>query len=300
MSELPGRAVDAARTLPLAGDETPRDIARAVQAPLIAALDATTAERLARVDRTFAARVAGWETHGDERPATRQRLVTPWPDFAAIFAVASAMGAAAGAGRLTGGTPANSLPVVAPTVVISLSIALLLLVAGAIFARRERAALLAQYEDSAAVSRSGFLGASAALAVVALIAMIVRLLTDDDVFPLAVVATVMSGITAAIAIVLAVSGYRLARQSASGGKLIHRSRRTVHGSLRNEALSASDDARDQAAEALESATPAAREELAAAYEAAVAEIAGRKILAPRVLKRLSPSDWIAARYDVQT
>ncbi len=274
MSELPGRAVDAARTLPLAGDETPRDIARAVQAPLIAALDATTAERLARVDRTFAARVAGWETHGDERPATRQRLVTPWPDFVAIFAVASAMGAAAGAGRLTGGTPANSLPVVAPTVVISLSIALLLLAAGAIFARRERAALLAQYEDSAAVSRSGFLGASAALAVVALIAMVVRLLTDD-VFPLAVVATVMSGITAAIAIVLAVSGYRLARQSASGGKLIHRSRRTVHGSLRNEALSASDDARDQAAEALESATPAAREELAASYEAAVAEIAGR-------------------------
>lgn len=299
MSELPGRAVDAARTLPLAGDETPRDIARAVQAPLIAALDATTAERLARVDRTFAARVAGWETHDDERPVTRQRLVTPWPDFAAIFAVASAMGAAAGAGRLTGGTPANSLPVVAPTVVISLSIALLLLVAGAIFARRERAALLAQYEDSAAVSRSGFLGASAALAVVALIAMVVRLLTDD-VFPLAVVATVMSGITAAIAIVLAVSGHRLARQSASGGKLIHRSRRTVHGSLRNEALSASDDARDQAAEALESATPAAREELAAAYEAAVAEIAGRKILAPRVLKRLSPADWIAARYDVQT
>ncbi|MHC2999885.1 hypothetical protein [Microbacterium sp. HJ5] len=291
--------VEVARSVPLSGDERPRDIARTLQQPLVEGLDQATAERLARADRTFAARVAEWEARAGEKPARQRRLVTPWPDLVAIFAVASAMGAAAGAGRLTGGTPMNSLPVVAPTVVISLSIALLLLAAGALFARRERSTLLAQYEDSAAVSRSGFLGASAALSVVALIAMIVRLLTDD-VFPLAVVATVMAGVTTVVTVALAISAYRLARASASGGKLIHRSRRTAQGSLRNEALSASEDARDQAADALEATTPSVRDELAAAYQEAVSQLAARKILPSATLKRLTPSDWIAARYDVET
>lgn len=298
MSTLRTDAIDVARTLPLATDDSARSVARALQEPLLRGVGRPVAERLDRVDREFAARVSAWETRSDGSPPRAPRLVTPWPDFIGLLAVGWAMGSAAGAGRLTGGTEMNSLPVVAPTVIISLAVGLLFFAIGAIFARRERAALLAQYDDSAAVSRAGFILAGAVFAVIALIAMIVRLLTDD-VFPAAVVATMMAAITTVISIVLGVAAQRLANAGASGGKLIHRARGTVQGKSRNEAISASEDARDQAADALSSAAPAASDEIADAYAAAVAEVTARRVLPQETVKRLSPSDWIAARYSVE-
>lgn len=298
MSTLRADAVEVARTLPLTPGDSVRSIARALQEPLLRGVGRTATERLERVDREFTARVSGWEMRSEERPARAPRLVTPWPDFVGLLAVGWAMGSAAGAGRLTGGTPMNSLPVVAPTVIISLAIALLVFLAGAIFARRERDALLAQYVEAAAVSRSGFILASAIFALVALIAMIVRLLTDD-VFPAAVLATVMTAVTTVATIVLGVAAQRLAKAGASGGKLIPRIRGSAQGRARNEAISASEDARDQTADALASAAPSTRDEIADAYAAAVAEVAARRVLPPSTVKRLSPADWIAARYAVE-
>ena len=295
MSELRAQAVRAAQSLALTADDAPRTVARALQEPLVAALGPTGAERLAQVDRRFASRVARWES-GADQPERGPRLVTPWPDLPALLAVAWAMGAAAGAGRLTGGTALNSLPVVAPTVIISLGIGFVLLAVGAVFARREREALLAQYEDSAAVVRSGYLWATTALALVTLVAMIVRLATDD-VIPTAVVATVLSGVAVVVAVLLALSAQRLANASAAAGKLIHVPRGSAHGKQRNEAISASEDARDEAAEVLESSS--VREQVSDAYAAAVAEVTARRILPPKAVKRLSPTDWIAARYDVE-
>ena len=295
MSDLQAQAVRAAQSAALTADDAPRTVARALQEPLVAALGHTAAERLAQVDRRFASRVARWES-GADKPARGPRLVTPWPDLPALLAVASAMGAAAGAGRLTGGTALNSLPVVAPTVIISLGIAFVLLAVGAIFARRERETLLAQYEDSAAVVRSGYLWATTALAVVTLIAMIVRLATDD-VIPSAIIATALSGVAVAVTLLLAVSAQRLANASAAGGKLIHVARGSAHGRQRNEAISASEDARDEAAEVLESSS--VRDQLSDAYAAAVAEVTARRVLPPQTVKRLAPTDWIAARYDVE-
>lgn len=297
MSDIRTRALSVAQSVPLAEDSTPREVARALQEPLLETLGQAQAEGIAHADRRFASRVGAWES-GGATPDRGPRLVTPWPDIFGSLAVASAMASAAGAGRLTGGTALNSLPVVAPTVVVSFAIAFVLLAVGVVFARRERAALLAEYEDSRAVTREALLWAAVAFAVVATIAMIVRLATDE-VFPLAIIATVVSGIGLVVTVILAIGARRIARRSASGGKLIHRARGTTRGSQRNEAISASEDARDEAAAALESVSPAAREDISGAYADAVAEVASRKVLPARTLKRLAPQDWIAARYDVE-
>lgn len=297
MSEFHDRAVEAARTVALRADDSPRTIARALQAPLLPALGTAPADRLDRIDRAFAARVAPWEAR-DAAPVNKQRLVTPWPDILAFFAVTSAMASATGAGRLTGGTSLNSLPVVAPTVIISLAIALVLFAIGAFFAQRERAILLAQYEDSRAVERSGVLWASVALGAIGLIAMVIRLATDD-VIPTAIAATALSALSLVASVVLALGARRTAKASASGGKFIHRPRGTARGRQRNEAISASEDARDEVAAALESVSADTRAVVADAYAAAVAEVAARRVLPAAALKRLTPADWIAARYDVE-
>lgn len=298
MSDPRSRAVSAAQALPLTADDSPRGVARSLQAPLLAGLDPAIEERLAAVDRRFAARVAVWES-GAEQPARRPRLVTPWPDVFGSLAVAGAMASAAGMGRLTGGTALNSLPVVAPTVLVSYALAFVLFVVGVVFVRRERTTLLAEYEDSRAVTRDTVLWTSVIFAAICTIAMIIRLATDDDVFPAAIAAAAVSVVGVIVTVVLAIGARRLAKASASGGKLIHRPRGTARGRQRNEAISASEDARDEAAAALEAVAPATRDEIADAYAAAVAEVAARRVLAAPTLKRLTPADWIAARYDVE-
>lgn len=297
MRDLRTLAVTTAQSLPLTPGESPRTIARALQAALLADLDSRTRERLDAVDRRFAARVARWESGADE-PRRGPRLVTPWPDILGSLAVAWAMGSALGMGRLTGGTDLNSLPVVAPTVIVSYAIAFVLFAVGAVFVRRERQTLLAEYEDSRAVTRDTALGTSAIFAAVCLIGMIVRLVTDD-VFPAAIAALAVSVLGVIVTVLLAIGARRLARATAAGGKFIHRPRGSDRGRQRNEALSASDDARDEAADAFDSVPVPAVEEIGDAYAAAVAEIASRRVLPAKTIKRLQASDWIAARYDVE-
>lgn len=298
MTDLRCRAVTAARSLALTADATARAVARDLQEPLVSALDRATREELASVDRRFAVRVQGWESGSEETPR-RTRLVTPWPDVLGSLAVAWAMGSALGIGRLTGGTEMNSLPVVAPTVLVSYVVAFVLFAVGLVFVRRERPALLAEYEDSRAVTRETAVVTSAIFAALCLIAMIVRLVTDD-VFPAAIAAAAVSALGVLVTVALAIGAHRLSRASAAGGKFIRRPRATDRGRQRNEAISASEDARDETAAALQTAPEAAREEIAEAYAAAVAEVAARRILPAKTLKRLSPDDWIAARYDVET
>lgn len=282
----------------LTSSDAPRSVARALQAPVVSSLDPAVAEQLERIDRRFAARVAAWES-GPVEAENAHRFVTPWPDLLAMLAVASAMGAAAGAGRLTGGTEFNTLPVVAPTVIVSLAIAFVCFLIGAAFARRERGALLAQYENSRAVERAGVLWASVLLGSIAVIAMVVRLVTDTVIVS-AVVALGVSVVTLAVSVGLAVSAQRTAYASAAKGRLIRRPRATTTSGRRYEAISASEDARDEAATVFETVPPAERERVEEAYAAAVAEVAARRILPAKTLKRLRPGDWIAARYDVET
>ncbi|MCW3493212.1 hypothetical protein [Microbacterium sp. SSM24] len=297
MTELRDCAVATAQTLPLTPDAAPRAVARGLQESLLTSLELGIRDRLATVDRRFAARVAVWESGADKAPRA-PRMVTPWPDFLGSLAVAGAMASAAGMGRLTGGTEMNSLPVVAPTVIVSYAVAFVLFAVGVVFVRRERDALLAEYEDSRAVTRETVLGTSALFAVICLIAMIVRLFTDD-VFPAAIAATAVAVLGAIVTLLLAVGAWRLAKASAAGGKWIQRPKGTVRGRQRNEALSASEDARDEAAAVLEDVSPETRDELAEAYAAAAAEIASRRVLPAKTVKRLVPGDWIAARYDVE-
>ncbi|MGN8553047.1 UNVERIFIED_CONTAM: hypothetical protein OHV15_10710 [Microbacterium sp. SLM126] len=297
MTDLRSRAVTAAQALGVTSDDAPRAVARGLQAPLIAHLDSGVRDRLGAVDRRFSARVAAWES-GTEEPRRRPRLVTPWPDAAGFLAVAWAMGSALGMGRLTGGTELNSLPVVAPTVIVSYAVAFVLFAVGAVFVRRERDALLAEYEDSRAVTRETAVGTSAIFAALCLIGMIVRLFTDD-LFPAAIIAAGVSALGVIVTLLLAISARRLAKASAAGGRWIHRPKGTTRGRQRNEAMSASDDARDEAAEVMDSAAPETREAIADAYSAAVAEVAARRVLPAQTVKRLTPADWIAARYVVE-
>lgn len=297
MTDLRSRAVAAAQGLGLTSDDSPRSVARGLQDPLLTSLEPGTRDRLAAVDRRFAARVAVWEA-GVETPPRAPRLVTPWPDFLGSLAVAGAMASALGMGRLTGGTEMNSLPVVAPTVIWGSVIAFALFGVGLVFVRRERQALLAEYENSRAVTRETVLATSALFAAICLIAMVVRLLTDE-VFPAAIAAAVVAALSAVLTLLLAIGARRLAKASAAGGKWIQRPRGTARGRQRNEALSASEDARDEAAAALEPVSPEMREDLADAYAAAVAEVIERRVLPAKTVKRLTPGDWIAARYDVE-
>jgi type IV secretory pathway TrbL component len=127
--------------------------------------------------------------------------------------------------------------------------------------------------------------------------MIIRLIVEA-VSAMAVAATVVSGLTLVITLVVAVAARRLAKAGAAGGRLIHRPRRSTAGSQRNEAISASEDARDEAAAVIQDVDPETREAVAHAYRAAVAEVAARRVLPARTLKQLSPDDWLAARYAV--
>jgi hypothetical protein len=294
MSDLTDRARSIARSAPLTAGDGVRAVARALQDPLVATLGPTVEGRLTAVDRRFAARTA---ESGIQAPGTVTRFVTPWPDVIGSLAAAWAMGFAAGIGRLTGGTDLNSLPVVAPTVIVSFAVALVLFATGTLFARRERAALLAQYEDSRAVQREAVLWTASGFAAVATGAMIIRLIVEA-VSAMAVAATVVSGLTLVITLVVAVAARRLAKAGAAGGRLIHRPRRSTAGSQRNEAISASEDARDEAAAVIQDVDPETREAVAHAYRAAVAEVAARRVLPARTLKQLSPDDWLAARYAV--
>lgn len=297
MTDLRARTVTAAQALGLTSDDTARSVARGLQEPLLTSLDPGTRDRLATVDRRFAARVSVWESGVDEPPRA-PRMVTPWPDALGFLAVGWAMASALGMGRLTGGTEMNSLPVVAPTVILGYVIAFALFGVGLVFARRERQALLAEYENSRAVTRETVLGTSALFAAICLIAMIVRLLTDD-VFPAAIVAAAVSAAGAVVTLLLAIGARRLAKASAAGGKWIQRPKGNARARQRNEALSASDDARDEATSVLEGLAPAARDDLAEAYAAAVAEVGARRVLPAKTVKRLTPGDWVAARYDVE-
>lgn len=297
MSDLRSVATTAAQSLPLSAEETPRSIARTLQAPLLEAAGGDLGQLLAPVDRRFAARVSPWESRATETPR-RPRLVTPWPDILGALAVGWAMASAAGMGRLTGGTDLNSLPVVAPTVIVSYAIAFVLFAVGAGFVRRERPTLLAEYEDSRAVTRDTALWTSVIFAAVCLIAMVIRLLTDEG-FPLAFAAAAVSAIGLLLTVLLAIAGRRLAKATAAGGKFIHRPRATTDARRRYEAISASEDARDEAAAALDTLSQADRGDFAEAYAAAVAEVAARRILPAKTITRLQPGDWIAARYDVE-
>ncbi|MBD3942066.1 hypothetical protein IF188_10195 [Microbacterium sp. NEAU-LLC] len=290
-------AADAARTASIEPTTPVREVARAVQAPLVAALDSGAADAIARVDREFAARVEPWERRG-EPEAPRVRTLTPWPDVAAWLVLAWSMGSAAGAGRLTGGTAINSLEVVAPTVLICSVIAAVLLIVGAVAAQREREVLLAQRVNASAVTRSGSLWISVILSVVATVGMIVRLVTDEAT-GIAIAATVAAAAVLVLSTVLAIAGSKLANAGVSGGKLIPRTPGTTSGAQRNEAISASEDARDQAAAALEAVPAALQDEIASAYASGVREVTGRRILPRAAEKRLKPADWIAARYDVE-
>ena len=103
MTELRSRAVTAAQMLGLTSDDPPRSVARGLQEPLLVSLESGTRDRLAAVDRRFAARVAVWEA-GVEAPPRAPRLVTPWPDFLGSLAVGWAMASALGIGRRRGRT----------------------------------------------------------------------------------------------------------------------------------------------------------------------------------------------------
>lgn len=147
------------------------------------------------------------------------------------------------------------------------------------------------------MQREAVLWTASVFAAVATVAMIIRLATDE-VSPAAIAATVVSALGLGVTVVVAMGARRVARAGAAAGKLIHKPRRSTRGSQRNEALSASDDAQDEAAALLDSVDPDTRELVSQAYRAAVAEVAARRVLPPRTLKRLSADDWVAARYDV--
>ncbi|MFF2495687.1 hypothetical protein [Agromyces sp. NPDC058064] len=290
-------AIAHARSVEL-GPASARSVARALQCPLLEAIEAadpSVRERLELVDRSFEVWVAGWET-GSRTAPWRPRSVTPWPDLVGMFAVGGAMGMAAAAGARS--TPVlDSLEVTAPMMVAFLAVAFAAIAIGAVYARREREVLLMQRDDSAATTRSALLWVGAVFAAIAVIAMAVRFAIDEF-FPVASLAWAMSVAALIACTVLALGAHRVARASAAGGKLRHRARGGGTAALRDEAIDASGDAREWAESVLSTLSPELRAELAEAYAAAVREAIARHVLPRDTEKRLHPRGWLAARYDV--
>jgi len=294
MNDLLEAATTLARTMPLDSGDSPRQVARRVQEAVLDSADPAVVDSVRGVDRAFDARVAPLERAllgGSTKPA---RTVTPGPDLIAVFAAAWAMGAAAGAGRLTGGTELDQIHVVAPTVVFSVGVALVLLGVGVAFARRERGELRAQRANSAAVMRAGFVWTAAVMGVAAVIGMTFRVLGEAE--AAGMVALVAAVVLCAVAVPLAIAAQKEASRGVSGGRLHPPSGARAGAGERMELLSASEDAQDRVNEQLSRLTSASFDGLDAAFAAAVAEIARRGILPASSVKRLRATGWVAARY----
>lgn len=259
-----------------------------------AVADRALVEALRAVDAVFDARV---EAAAALDATATPKLVTPWPDLAAVFAATAAFGAAAAAGRIIGGTLLEDPGVVAVTAVIASVAAVVLLGVGVAVAVRERPELRAQRYDSRAVMRAGFTVASAVLAVGTAVAMAVRLVVER-VTGLPVLALVCSVLLAVIAFVIAVGARREAGRGVAEGRLLHRPGGDAAGRVRAERRAASESARDQAAAVLQRITDDERERIGVAYGAEVERIAARAGVSDAVASALRSSDALTSRYRV--
>lgn len=272
-----------------------RAAARQIGDAAWAAADPRAAEALRAVDAEFDARVAPFERPAGEPAPRRVRTVTPWPDIVALFAAASVLGSALGAGRITGGSWLESDPVVAWTVIVSAALAIVLVVAGVVFAHRERSVLRAQRTQSSSVFRAGLSWATLGIATIGAVGMVVRVVQDP--LPLSIVALVCAVLLVALTVPVALGAQREAQAGAARGKLIPRGGDSSQQS-RNELLSASEDAQDRAAEAVAAVDLGIRDDVDEAYAAGVAALVAGGGLPKTTVDRLRKADPFAARYDV--
>lgn len=285
MSELTERAAIAATTASWPPGVSSRFAARHIQDAALAVIDRRVLQRLELIDREFDRTAAEFERTGraaaDSAPTTRR--VTPFPDMFAMFATGFGAGLSIGAGRVVSRTPAGEMAVVGPTVLVLGIAALVLLIVGEVYARRE---------GSASPNRVLFLWFATGLSLIATAGVSVRLAVEEFTgYGLAAVVTM--AVTCVVAATLAIRAHR--RQRPDDDENAPRVRPGLRE--RNALLSLSETAQDRAHDVLAALDDSSRAAFDEAYAAGLAAAARRPDASlRRTMKRLQSIEWAAARY----
>lgn len=286
MSDLAERATRAATTVSWAPGLSPLHTARRIQDAALRVIDARVLQRLELIDREFDRTSAELERAGAAAHASapRVRRVTPFPDIFGMFAAGFGAGLSIGAGRVVSRTPAGEMAVVGPSVLVLGVAAILLVIVGEVFARREK---------STSTNRAIFLWFTTFLALVAIVGVSVRLAIEEfTVYGVAAVVVMVIAFVLALVFAIGATRRRQADDSEHAPLVRPGSRE------RNELLSASESAQDRAHDELKTLDDAARDAFAQAYSAGLAAVADRDVPPRTTVKRLRTLEWAAARYDL--
>lgn len=281
------KAVQTAETMALDTGRSVRSIARDLQDVALRALDERTAQRLALVDREFDRAASGLERDLSAAAASgpRKRRLTPLPDTFGMLAAGFGAASAMGAGRVAPSTPVSELPIVGPTVLVCASIAAVAILTGAVVARRE---------SSTSSPRAVMLWLTLIWSAIAAVAMFVRFATEG------VTAVAIAGSVAMVAVAILSLLLALGAQRRAGTHSEPDEPTPAGARLRNELISAGENAQDSAHAALAELDENQRETFAEAYAAGIAAVIARRALPAPTVKRLRTLDWAAARYDVSS